>query len=153
MSIRKLFTAVSKGSWGRPDVCETQTYMKRVNIQESLTPPYIQLLPLIPRYHPPGLYPHSEQGGPTGWAGRGRSALETPAPSKHAQTEGGRGEEGGGTCDKGGVGRVGRNQERTPGREAGSASKTKPSWHYPVPVTSAGPTCSMSATAPTLLPQ
>lgn len=104
MSIRKLFTAVSKGSWGRPDVCETQTYMKRVNIQESLTPPYIQLLPLIPRYHPPGLYPHSEQGGPTGWAGRGRSALETPAPSKHAQTEGGRAEEGGGTCDKGGVG-------------------------------------------------
>lgn len=56
-----------------------------------------------------------------------------------------RGQEGGGTWSAGGVGKVGRNQERTPGSEAVSASKRQPSYHHLVPVTSAGPTCSMSA--------
>lgn len=83
-------------------------------------------------------------------AGRRGSAPETPKP--RAERSEAQRRKGGGTWDAGGVGRVGRNQERTLGRKARSASKTQPLWHYLVLVTSAEPTCSMSTTGRALLP-
>lgn len=91
----------------------------------------------------PGRPPRALSGG----RGCGGSAPEPPEPRAGADRGGA--EKGGGTWDAAGAGRVGRNQQRTPGREAESADKTQRSYH-PAPVTSPVPTCSMSATAQSL---
>lgn len=124
--------------------------------------PYPTPVPHYPDFVP-RLSPQSEERGSggrsgtpspgaLGWAGprrvtAGGSPPEPPEPSAGANLGGA--EKGGGTWDAAGAGRVGRNQQRTPGREAESADKTQPSYH-PAPVTSPGPTCSMSATAQSL---
>lgn len=100
---------------------------------QALTPPHIQLLSFNTLIPPPRFSAHKEEigfGGRSGtpfpgsleWAGP--RTVDARDPRTRRGVEQGQAEEGGGTWGAGGVGRVGRNYERTPAREAGSAGKT-----------------------------
>lgn len=124
-------------------------------LSETLTPAHIQLLPPTTQISCLAS-PLRVRLWTASWdALPGRSRVGGPrkvsagAPRTPRGAERGRAEKGGGTWGAGGAGRVGPNQQRTPGREAESADKTQPSYH-PAPVTSPGPTCSMSAIAQAL---